>query len=431
MSRLHAVMKNPKISDTVDAVKTIIITVGAELTSGHTINTNAAWMAKALEPLGLTPERVLTLRDDVAVLAREIRSAVKTHDIILITGGLGPTHDDVTKAALVKAFKTRLVRDGGALAGVRRFFRGIDRPMAPVNEEQADVPEGFDVIRNRYGTAPCLYKEAGKASLFALPGVPFEMKKLMKTEVIPRLKKRVSTGFMARTTLRTVGIGESALYTLVEESGVVDDNVELAYLPYFGQVDIRLSATGETSAAARRAVRSVARKLDRVVGQYVFGRDEQTLEEVTGEILVSRGMKLASAESCSGGLFASRITSVSGASGYFLEGVVAYSNQAKVKRLKVKQSTLDRYGAVSAQTAAQMARGVCATSGADIGLSSTGVAGPGGGTKEKPVGLVYIGLCCNGAVETMELNLGMDRNRNQQRTSSEMLAWLWRVARDL
>jgi len=412
-------------------VKTIIITVGAELTSGHTINTSSAWMAKALEPLGLTPERVLTLRDDAAVLAREIRSATKTHDIILITGGLGPTRDDVTKSALVKAFRTRLVRDDKTLADVRRFFRKIDRPMAPVNEGQADVPEGFEVIRNRYGTAPCLYKQAGQASLFALPGVPFEMKKLVETEVIPRLKKRVPTGSIARTILRTVGIGESGLCSLVEESGVAGDEIEIAYLPYFGQVDIRISATGKTSAAAGKVVKSVTKRLERVVGRYVFCRDGQTLEEVIGSMLVTKGLTLASAESCSGGLLASRITSVAGASGYFLEGVVAYSNRAKVKRLKVKQSTLDKYGAVSAQTAAQMARGVCVTSGADIGLSSTGVAGPGGGTKEKPVGLVYIGLCCNGAVETMELKLGMDRNRNQRMTSGEMLAWLWRVARDL
>lgn len=227
-------------------MKTIIITVGNEVTSGHTVNTNASWMAQALEPMGITPERVVTMRDDAAALTKEIRAAVKRYNLVLITGGLGPTHDDVTKPALVKAFNTRLVRDAATLRHVKRFFKSIDRPMPPVNVGQADVPEGCVVIRNRFGTAPCVHFDTGSCLLFALPGVPYEMKGIMEQEVLPRLKKRAPKGAFARVSLRTIGVGESSLYTMIEEAGGVDGDIELAYLPHFGQVDLRLTAHART-----------------------------------------------------------------------------------------------------------------------------------------------------------------------------------------
>lgn len=406
-------------------MKTIIITIGNEVTSGHVTNSNAAYIARSVESVGLTPDRVVTMRDDVTALVKEIRKAVKTHHVILITGGLGPTHDDVTKAALCKAFQTGLRRDKRVLAAVRDFFRRINRPMPPVNETQADVPETCKAIVNRRGTAPLLFFEKGASLLFAMPGVPYEMKFLMETEVVPILKKRLPKLAIRRKVIRTVGIGESRLYELIESHGGVPEGVELAYLPSPGQVDLRVTAVGKTSAQVEARIEKAVKQLMKVAAPYHFGYDKVTLEEAIGKKLLKKGLKLAVAESCTGGRLSARITSVPGASRYFLEGAVTYANNAKLHRLGVKPATLLKYGAVSAETAREMAIGICKTSKADVGVSITGVAGPGGGTAEKPVGLVFIGLCVGGVVETKRFEFGLDREMNQERSVKESLIWLW------
>lgn len=403
-------------------MKTIIITVGNEVTSGHTVNTNAAYLARQLEEVGLTPGRILTLRDDVKTLAGEIRKALRDHRVVLITGGLGPTHDDVTKAALCKAFGVGLKRDNKMLKAVREHFKHINRPMAVVNETQADVPETCKAIVNKRGTAPLLFFDTGTCLLFAMPGVPYEMKFLMETEVVPILQKRLPKLAIRRAVIRTAGIGESRLYEMIEAQGGVPDGVELAYLPSPGQVDLRITVTGNDAVGR---LKKAVNKLMKVAGPYCFGFGETTLEEAIGERLVKKGLTLASAESCTGGRFASRITSVPGASDYFVEGAVTYSNHSKIKRLGVKPQTLLKYGAVSAEIARDMADGICKTSGADVGVSITGIAGPGGGTKEKPVGLVHIGMRVSGAVETKKFEFGVDRNMNQERAVKEALIWLW------
>ncbi|MDH5638853.1 MAG: competence/damage-inducible protein A [Nitrospinota bacterium] len=412
-------------------MKTIIISIGDEITSGHTLNTNAAWMAQSLEQAGVTPQRVVTMRDDNRALVEELKDAVQKYNLILVTGGLGPTHDDVTKPALAQAFRAPLVRDQKTLRQVKAFFRQVGRPMAPVNEGQADVPKGFVVLANSIGTAPGLMLAKKRYTLVAMPGVPSEMRHIMERHVIPLAKKMAGSAVLLRTTLRTAGIGESTLAALLEERGFAPpEGVTMAYLPYFGQVDLRLTATG----ADRRRVKSQLEKatygIENIAGEYIFTRESHTLEEVIGKLLTEKRLTIASAESCTGGLFASRVTSVSGASAYFLAGGVTYSNQSKQEIAGVKQDTLIRHGAVSAEVAGELAEGIRAATGADIGISSTGVAGPTGGTKEKPVGLIYIGMAHDGATETMKLNLGMDRKRNQARTANDMLVWLWRTARD-
>jgi nicotinamide-nucleotide amidase len=403
-------------------MKTIIITVGNEVTSGHTVNTNAAYLARQLEEVGLTPGRILALRDDVKTLVGEIRKAVKDYRVVLITGGLGPTHDDVTKTALCAAFRTGLVRDNKILKAVREHFKHINRPMAVVNETQADVPETCKAIVNKRGTAPLLFFDTGTCLLFAMPGVPHEMRFFMETQVIPMLKKRLPKFSMKREIIHTTGIGESRLYEMIEAQGGVPDGVELAYLPSPGEVDLRITTTGKN--AAGRLCQAI-KKLKEVAGPYCYGLGTATLEWAIGEGLVEKKLTLASAESCTGGRFSARITSVPGASHYFLEGAVTYANQSKIKRLGVKPQTLLKYGAVSAETAWEMAEGICKTSGASVGVAITGIAGPGGGTKEKPVGLVYIGICVSGAVETKKFEFGLDRNMNQERAVKEALIWLW------
>jgi len=412
-------------------MKTIIISIGDEIASGHTVNTNAAWMARSLETAGVTPERVVAMRDDIPALVEELKDAVRKYSLILVTGGLGPTHDDVTKPALARAFRAPLVRDSKILRQVKAFFRQVGRPMAPVNEGQADVPKGFKALANAIGTAPGLMLDRRKYTLVAMPGVPEEMRHIMERHVIPMVKKRAGARALLRGTLRAAGIGESTLATLLEKNCLaLPDAVTMAYLPHFGQVDLRLTAVGANRRRTAALLEKSARDIEAIAGEYIFTRDTRSLEEVIGELLTEKRISLASAESCTGGLFASRITSVPGASAYFLAGAVTYSNESKEKIAGVKKETLIRHGAVSPEVAAELAEGIRAATGADIGISSTGVAGPTGGSREKPVGLIYIGMAHDGFRETMRLDLGMDRVRNQTRTANDMLVWLRRAARD-
>ena len=407
-------------------MKTLILSIGNEVTSGHTINTNASFIATSIESVGLTPDRVVTMRDDIKALTTELRSIVKKYGVVIITGGLGPTHDDVTKPALVKAFLAPLARDAKTLKDVKTRFRSLGVDMPPINEGQADVPKGFTPLANRWGTAPGLFCNTGKCLVFALPGVPHEMRGLMEHEVVPILAKKLPKRYLARSVLKVAGIGESSLSSLIEQTGLLSDNeVEVAFLPSMGQVDLRLTVEGKSFARADAKLKDARKRATQALGHFCYGRDDQTLEEVVGKLLKKRGLTIASAESCTGGLFASRITSVAGSSEYFLEGAVTYSDNAKIKRLKVKQKTIEKYGAVSEEVALEMATGIAKTAGSDIGISATGIAGPGGGMKEKPVGLVYIGLFFDGNTHVLKERYRFDRTTNQRMTAQRMFTWLY------
>ncbi len=405
-------------------MKTLILTIGNEVTSGHTVNTNAAFIAELLEEVGLTPDRVVTIRDEPVDLVRDIRQAVKKFGVVIITGGLGPTHDDVTKPALCKVFKAPLVHDPAILKRVKRFFARIDKPMLPVNKGQADVPEGFTALDNKWGTAPGLFYDTGSSLLFSLPGVPREMRGLMKNEVMPILKKKVSGRAISRMVFRTAGIGETGVSELIENTGALNE-AEVAFLPKSGRVDVRVTVNDTDETRAKTRLKGVTKKIGKVLAPYVFGKNDITLEQAVGKSLLKQGFTIACAESCTGGMFAGAITSVPGSSRYFLEGAVTYSDSAKMKRLKVKGVTIKKYGAVSEQVAMEMAKGICETSGATVGISATGVAGPSGGSKEKPVGLVYLGLCIDGEVTAQTKNYRFDRVTNQNRTVNDMLTWLY------
>ena len=407
-------------------MKILILSIGNEVTSGHTVNTNASYIAASIEAVGLTPDRVVTMRDDIKALTTELRSAAKKYGVVIITGGLGPTHDDITKPALVKAFSAPLCRDAKTLKEVKRFFVSLDVDMPTINEGQADVPKGFTPLANRWGTAPGLFYDTGKCLLFALPGVPHEMRGLMENEVVPILSRKLPRRFLARTILKVAGIGESSLLRLIEETGLLSDSgVEVAFLPSIGQVDLRLSVEGNSFVEADAKLKYARKVAKKALGHFCYGRDGQSLEEAVGKLLKKHNLTLASAESCTGGLFASRITSVAGSSAYFLEGAVTYSDDAKIKRLKVNKRMIEKNGAVSEEVAQKMAAGIAKTAGADIGISATGIAGPGGGTKEKPVGLVYIGLFFNGKTHILCERYRLDRITNQKRTAQRMMTWLY------
>ena len=407
-------------------MKTLILSIGNEVTSGLVVNTNASFIASCIESVGLTPDRVVTIRDDIKALTTELRSIVKKYDVVIITGGLGPTPDDVTKLALVKAFLAPLARDAKTLKEVKTRFNSLGIDMPPINRGQADIPKNFTPLVNRRGTAPGLFNDTGKCLVFALPGVPHEMRGLMEHEVIPILSKKLPKRFLMRSVLKIAGIGESALLPLLEPTGLLSDSdVEVAFLPSMGQVDLRLTVEGKSSAEANAKMKSAKKIATKALGHFCYGQNNQTLEEVVGRLLKKQSLTIASAESCTGGLFASRITSVAGSSNYFLEGAVTYSDNSKNKRLKVKQKTIEKFGAVSGEVALEMATGIAKTSGADIGISATGIAGPGGGTKEKPVGLVYIGLFFAGKRGVLREKYRFDRITNQRMTAQRMLTWLY------
>ena len=413
-------------------MKTLILSIGNEVTSGHVVNTNASFIASSIESVGLTPDRVVTIRDDIKALTTELRSIVKKYDVVIITGGLGPTPDDVTKLALVKAFLAPLTRDAKTLKEVKRVFKSLGIDMPPINQCQADIPKGFTPLVNRWGTAPGLFNDTGKCLVFALPGVPHEMRGLMEHEVIPILSRKLPKRFLMRSVLKVAGIGESALLPLLEPTGLLSDSdVEVAFLPSMGQVDLRLTVEGRSSAEASAKLKSAKKVAKKALGHFCYGQNDQTLEEAVGRLLKKQSLTIASAESCTGGLFASRITSVAGSSNYFLEGAVTYSDSSKNKRLKVKQKTIEKFGAVSEEVALEMATGIAKTSGADIGISATGIAGPGGGTKEKPVGLVYIGLFFDGKRHVLRERYRFDRTTNQRMTAQRMLTWLYVTLKEL
>jgi nicotinamide-nucleotide amidase len=412
-------------------MKTLVLTVGDEVTSGHIPNGNAAWIAREIETVGLTPERIVTVRDDEQTLAAEVKAALTKYAVVIVTGGLGPTHDDVTKAALCRGLGVPLVRDPRALVAVKRFFKKLGKEMPPVNLGQADIPKGAEPLYNRIGTAPGIFFDTGKSMLFALPGVPAEMQALMTQEVIPILRKRASTVVIERCVMHTLGIGESTLYEMMGAVGLTSpEGIELAFLPRIGEVDIRLTAKAPTKEVALARLRDYRKDLKKVIAPWYYGKDEKSLEQVIARRFVKLGVTLASAESCTGGLFAATMIALPGASDYFIEGLVAYSNASKIKRLGVREKTLAECGAVSEEVAAQMAKGVRKKLDADIGISATGVAGPGGGTPEKPVGLVYVGLAMGDEVKTKKLQFGFDRVSNQRRTVREMLVWLFFELKD-
>ncbi|MBF0169858.1 MAG: CinA family nicotinamide mononucleotide deamidase-related protein [Nitrospinae bacterium] len=413
-------------------MKTIIVTIGDEVTSGHIANGNAAWIARRLETVGLTPDRVLTLRDDEPTLVREIRAALKGYGLVILTGGLGPTHDDVTKPALCKALGVPLVRDRAALVAVKRHFKKLGVDMPENNLAQADIPQGAVALHNRVGTAPGIFVEREGALLFALPGVPAEMQSLTDHEVLPLLEERLPDVSLERALLHTVDIAESRLAELLEEEGLLPPpgGIEVAFLPHIGEVAIRLTAKGADRGETRERLLDYRRRLKKVIAPWYFGKEGDTLEQFIARRFKSHGLTLASAESCTGGLFAATLVAQPGASDYFLEGVVTYSDESKMKRLGVREKTLAQHGAVSAEVAAEMAKGVRKTAGADVGISATGIAGPTGGTDEKPVGLVWLGLAVGDEVKTLEIRYGFDRITNQRRTVRRMLVWLRSELRD-
>ena len=394
-----------------------IITIGDELLYGSVVDTNAAYIGQRLTETGIEPVFSITVGDEASRIGGALEVACRQADAVLVTGGLGPTHDDVTKTVIAEAIGQDLVFHHDILETVEHMFTRRGMAMPESNRIQAYMPRHAEVLDNPVGTAPGFLAHHHETAVFVMPGVPREMKQMLNEQVLPRLRDKGTGRVILHRWIRTTGIGESSLTQIIGD--IIDEakDVKIASLPQETGVNLRLTAEGRTGDEARQRIEAVETRMVARAGEHIYGVDDDTLEEVVGRLLRDAGATVAVAESCTGGLVASRLTDVSGSSDYLKEGVVSYSNAAKMARLEVPVGTIDRHGAVSAETAAAMATGMRQTSGATYGLSTTGVAGPGGGTPEKPVGLVYLGLATADGVETHKLLLGPDRHVNKTRAA--------------
>ncbi|WKN31329.1 competence/damage-inducible protein A [Porifericola rhodea] len=399
-----------------------VITIGDEILYGQTLDTNTHWMGQKLNALGIKIIRKVSIGDSSEEIISALDDASRRADIILITGGLGPTKDDLTKYTLASYFGMELKRDEASLMHIKTLFESRGRTITPTNEKQADLPDGCTIITNRMGTAPAMWFEKEGKVVVSMPGVPYEMKTIMEEQVLPRIKDKFALPVIFHQMIQTVGIGESWLSDKIEDwENNLPAHIRLAYLPSFGNVKLRLTAVGEQLDQLKADVQAEVDKLLPQIEEYVFGMGDISLEEAVGDMLLAQGKTVALAESCTGGYVAHRLTSRAGSSAYFQGALVPYHNQFKNEVLHVQSDTLEKYGAVSEQTVIEMAQNIRKMMNADFGLASSGIAGPGGGTDEKPVGTVWIAVADEQSIVTHKLMLSKDRELNIKLTNVALL----------
>lgn len=389
-----------------------IITIGDEILIGQIVDTNSVSIAGHLNRAGIVVAEKCSIGDSKIQITETVARAMSRSDIVIITGGLGPTKDDITKFTLAEIFGGRMVNDKAVEEHVRRMLaaRGID--YNELNRSQSMVPESCRVLFNRHGTAPGMWFERDGKVVISLPGVPFEMEHLMEDEVMPALQKRFSLRQIVHRTMITAGLPESMLAKAIEKwENDLPDYLKLAYLPNPGAVRLRLSAYEVEGESVAREIERRFEQLYHIIPRYIIGFETASLQEQVHQLLLRNGETLAVAESCTGGNIASKFTRMAGASGYFLAGVVSYSNEAKEHILGVEGDVIRRYGAVSEQVACRMAEGVRRITGAHYGLSTTGIAGPTGGSVEKPVGTVWIGISTPEGTRAVLHQCGTDRGQ--------------------
>lgn len=412
-----------------------LVTIGDELLLGFTVDSNAAFLARALSEIGVDIVWRTTVGDAPEQIARAVRAALDRSGAVVTTGGLGPTADDRTRPALAAMFGRALHRDPDLMMRMEQRFRALDAPMPPSNVVQAMVPDGARILDNPEGTAPGLWLEDEQGRWVAmLPGVPREMRAMATGVLIPLLRSRIgdATSVVLSRTVRTTGIGESALAERLAEDGKdTVDGLPLAFLPGWEGVDLRLTAKGMPHAPALAALDSAAAKLRSHVARYVYGEDGANLAATVLDLCRARGLHVATAESCTGGLLGARLTDVPGSSDVYVGGIVAYENRVKEQLLGVPSDTLRDHGAVSQPVVLAMATGVRAGLGVDIGIAITGIAGPGGGTEEKPVGTVWMAADVRGVVRSLSRHFLGDRDEVRRRSTQAALDLVRRQLMDL
>ena len=402
-------------------MKAEILAVGTEILLGDILNTNAQYLSKQLALIGINVYNQAVVGDNHERLLEAFSLAFKRADLVITTGGLGPTVDDITKETGADYFGLKMVKDKTAEKNVCDYFKGREMPES--NKKQSFIPEGAAVFYNHHGTAPgCMIEKNGKI-LVMLPGPPYEAAPMFEEYVLPFLKSKSESTIISKV-LHLSGIGEAAAAEKINDIMNSSENPTVAPYAKPNEMIFRISAKGENEEQAKEIMTPVIKEIYSRLGEYIYGEDDCTLEEAVVKRLKEKNYTIATAESCTGGLIAGKIVDYPGASEVFIDGVVSYSNESKIKRLGVSEDTLNKYGAVSEQTAKEMAEGVKKALGADVGVSSTGVAGPGGGTAEKPVGLVYIAVSVKNHTTVKKLNLRGTRNRIRGRVVTEVMTLL-------
>lgn len=405
-----------------------LISIGDEIITGHTVDTNTPYIARRLAEIGLSVVYRTAVGDDLTRMEEVILQALKRTDVVIATGGLGPTDDDITKKGIVKVFKRNLVFHEDVLDDLKKRFaaRGIEMPA--INQNQALLPQGAVYLPNRIGSAVGIVIVEGGKVFASLPGVPREMEVITDEELIPYLQTHlVKQGHLKIHKLRTTGIFESALAEKIAPYIKLPENVRLAYLPSFSGVDLRVIASGGTREMADEAGDKIVTQLRQLTGKYIYGEGEDTLESVVGKLLMERGETVSTAESCTAGLLAGKITDIPGSSKYFLQGEVTYSNRSKIDFLGVPAETIEKFGAVSGEVAEAMAAGILQKAGTDYGVAITGIAGPDGGTDEKPIGTVFIAVASKKGVASKKFMMSRDRQSNRGRSVYAALEMLRRT----
>lgn len=401
-----------------------IITIGDELLIGQVVDTNSAWMGQELNKIGIEVLRIVSIRDREEEIIEAIDSSMKRVDIVLVTGGLGPTKDDITKQTLCKYFNTELVFSEEVFENVKRVLAG-KIPINELNRSQAMVPKDCTVINNPVGSASVSWFERNEKVLVSLPGVPQEMSAVMTESILPMLRRKFQMDVILHQTFLVQNYAESVLAEKLEAwENALPENVKLAYLPKLGIIRLRLTGRGKNKSEVEQILNNEKIKLVAILGDAIFGEDDIPLEVIVGDLLKSKELTVSTAESCTGGSIAARLTSIAGSSAYFNGGIVAYSNEVKKNLLFVSPATLDKYGAVSEQTVVEMVKGAMKAMKTDCAVATSGIAGPGGGTSDKPVGTVWIAAGYKNEIHTYKQETNRGRAMNIERAGNNALLML-------
>jgi nicotinamide-nucleotide amidase len=410
-------------------MKCEIISIGNELLIGQVVNTNSAWMAEQLNLAGFRVDRITVIADDEESIFSALDEVCGKSEFVLLTGGLGPTKDDITKEVVCQFFDTKLVLNPDALQDIERLFPKRGLLVTELNRKQAELPENCITVPNLIGTARGMWFsktcEKGTTDYIFMPGVPFEMKAMMRDSVIPMLRQKFSHIIIFHKTILTQGVGESYLSKMIEDwEDALPENIFLAYLPQPGIVRLRLTATGNNEAMIRDQVSDQILTLQQIIPDLIFGHDDDKLEVIAGELLVNKKASIATAESCTGGYIAHLLTTVPGSSKYYKGSIIAYSNEIKESELRVTRENLILFGAVSEEVVKEMAEGVRKKFGTDYSIATSGIAGPDGGTPDKPVGTTWIAIATPEKIIALKFMFGEDRERNIRRTALQALNML-------
>lgn len=408
-----------------------IITIGDEILIGQIVDTNSAFMAQILNLNGLSVKQISSVSDDGEHIIKALNEAKGRADIIIMTGGLGPTKDDITKKTLCEYFNTTMRFDKSAYEDVQNIFATYGKDVTPINRLQAEVPAICEVLRNKNGTAPGMWFNVDGKIFISLPGVPYEMKALMTNEVIPKIRSLFKLPSIVHKTVLTQGIGESSLSELISdwEDSLAKHNVKLAYLPAPGMVRLRLSTKGRNETELNKIIDKKIEELKTIISEYiygyeVYGESKESLEEIIGKMLKKNGKTISTAESCTGGYISHLLTTVPGSSAYYIGSVISYAYEIKENELNVSHEVIMKHGAVSQPVVEQMAKAIREKYKTDYSISASGIAGPDGGTTDKPVGTVWIAIATPEKVISEKFLFGNDRERNIQKTANAALVML-------